>query len=179
MTIDRHARFRSAGEALARHVTSRYGVVVERVAIAPPFKGDLDGRRILVGVGCDPGEELFLVAHLFGHTVQWNISASQRRLGMTMPVAPDAAMLAALDGYEHEACRYSQRALHDAGIAGMDQWLADHSACDRAYLHHFYTTGERRAFRSFWKDGTPLVEPLPIPPFSPRCFRRRTTSIVI
>lgn len=179
MPTDDQAPFRSAGDTFARHVALRHGVLVERVEVPPPFKGDLDGRRILVGAGCDPEERLFLVAHLFGHTVQWNLSATLRRLGMTMPVNPDAALLATLDAYEHEACRYSQQALHDAGITGMDQWLADHSACDRAYLRHVYTTGVRAPFRSFWRDGTRLIEPLPIPPFTPRCFRRRTTSIVL
>ncbi|MEX0670930.1 MAG: hypothetical protein WD060_10805 [Pirellulales bacterium] len=124
-------------------------------------------------------ERLFLVAHLFGHTVQWNLSAELRRLGMTMPVKPAAGQLDALQAYEREACRYSQQAIHEAGVTGLDQWLADYSACDVTFLRHFYATGERRAFRDFWIPGQPLIEPLTIPAFTPTRWRRREQAIVI
>ena len=179
MATDIDDRFGRAYERLAGYVSARYGVAVEVAEVVPPFKGDLDGLRIVVGSHTDDEERVFLVAHLFGHTVQWNLSASLRRLGMRKPVDPDGPMLDALAAYEHEACRYSQQAMHEAGIDDLDQWLADHSACDLAFLRHFYLTGERRAFRSFWRDGTPLIEPLPIPPFTPRAWRRRMQSIVL
>ena len=179
MTNEEGPGFREAFEAVARHVHDRYGVVVDVAEVAPPFKGDLDGQRIVVGIGNRDDDRLFLVAHLFGHTVQWNVSAALRRLGMRMPVDPDAALLDALEAYEREACGYSLQAMHEAGVTGLDQWLADHSACDLAYLRHFYETGERRAFRSFWRAGQPLFAPLPIPPFTPRRWRRRMQAIVI
>jgi hypothetical protein len=49
--------------------------------------------------------------------------------------------------------------LHRAGILDMDQWFSDYGACDEAYLLHWYRTGERREFRSFWLDDAPLVKP--------------------
>jgi hypothetical protein len=171
--------FRDACSALTKHVRDRYGVSVEVASINPPLKGDLDGSRILVGDHNTDEERLFLVAHLFGHTVQWNVSADLRRLGMTMPVKPTSAELDALEAYEREACRYSQQALHEAGVSGLDQWLADYSACDLGFLRHFYTTGERRAFRAFWTPGQPLIEPLPIPSFTPTRWRRREQAIVL
>ena len=179
MSNDQQRRFRGAFDAVASHVRVRYGVSVEIAEVVPPFKGDLDGERIVVGSGNRDDERLFLVAHLFGHTVQWNVSAASRRLGMRMPVDPDDALLDALEAYEREACGYSQQAMHEAGVTDLDQWLADHSACDLAYLRHFYRTGERRAFRSFWREGQPRFDPLPIPSFTPRRWRRRMQAIVL
>jgi hypothetical protein len=170
--------YRDACTALTAHLGDRYGVAVEVASIPPPLKGDLDGCRILVGEHNTDEERLFLVAHLFGHTVQWNLSAELRRLGMTMPSRPTSSELDALEAYEREACRYSQQALHEAAVAGLDQWLADYSACDLAFLRHFYVTGERRPFREFWKSDQPLIEPLPIPVFTPTRWRRRQQAIV-
>jgi len=171
--------FRDACGAVIKHLHARYGISVEVASIEPPLKGDLDGSRILVADHNTDEERLFLVAHLFGHTVQWNVSMELRRLGMTMPVKPTPEELDALEAYEREACRYSQQALHEAEVSGLDQWLADYSACDLAFLRHLYTTGERRAFRGFWKRGQPLIEPLAIPPFTPTRWRRREQAIVL
>jgi len=171
--------FRDTCSVLTKHLHARYGVSVEVASIEPPLKGDLDGSRILVGDHNTDEERLFLVAHLFGHTVQWNVSAELRRLGMTKPVKPTSDEQEALEAYEREACRYSQQALHEAGVLGLDQWLADYSACDLAFLRHLYTTGERRAFREFWTPGQPLIEALAIPPFTPTRWRRREQAIVL
>jgi len=171
--------FQDACGAVIKHLHARYGVSVELASIEPPLKGDLDGSRILVADHNTDEERLFLVAHLFGHTVQWNVSAELRRLGMTMPVKPTSEELDALEAYEREACRYSQQAIREAGVLGLDQWLADYSACDLAFLRYFYTTGERRAFREFWTPGQPLIEPLAMPPFTPTRWRRREQAIVL
>ncbi len=171
--------FRDACGAVIRHLHACYGVSVDVASIEPPLKGDLDGNRILVADHNTDEERLFLVAHLFGHTVQWNVSAELRRLGMTMPVKPTNDQLDALEAYEREACRYSQQALHEAEVSSLDQWLADYSACDLAFLRHLYKTGERRAFRAFWTPGQPLIEPLAIPPFTPTRWRRREQAIVL
>ncbi len=98
---------------------------------------------------------------------------------MTMPVMPTSHELDALEAYEQEACQFSQQALHEAGVSGLDQWLADYSACDLGFLRHFYTTGERRPFRDFWTTGQPLIKPLPIPSFTPTRWRRREQAIVL
>ena len=90
------AEFRALRSAVTHHVHARYGVSVELARIEPPLKGDLDGTRIFVGDHNSEEERLFLVAHLFGHTVQWNLSAELRRLGLTMPVRATARDLDAL-----------------------------------------------------------------------------------
>jgi hypothetical protein len=171
--------YRDACTAVTNHVRNRYGVVVELTDMPAPSKGDLDGRRILVADRCTDEERLFLVAHLFGHTVQWNLSADLRRLGMTMPVTPTDQELDALEAYEREACRYSQQAMHEAHVIALDQWLADYSACDLAFLRHLYVTGQRRDFRTFWKPDHSLIAPLAIPAFVPTRWRRRERAIVL
>jgi hypothetical protein len=179
MTRDSTAVYRDAFAAVARHISGRYGVLIAATKISPPLKGDLDGSCILIGDHNTDEEQLFLVAHLFGHTVQWNLSAELRRLGMKMPVGPSESELDELAAYEREACRYSQQAIHEAGVLDLDQWLADYSACDRAFLRHFYVTGRRRAFREFWVPGQPLIRPLAIPMFTPTRWRRREQPIVL
>lgn len=98
---------------------------------------------------------------------------------MRMPVRPTDAELDGLVAYEREACRYSRQVFIEAGVGGLEQWLADHSACDLAFLRHVYTTGERRPFSSFWVDGQPMIEPLEIPHFVPTTWRRGEQPIVL
>lgn len=179
MNFDPDATHHDACDALTRHVRERYAIAVEVTDIASPLKGDLDGVSILVAHHTTDEERLFLVAHLFGHTVQWNLSAEARRLGSIMPVRASEDTLRALEDYEREACRYSQQAMHDAGIVGFDQWLADYSACDLSFLRHYYTTGERRALEDFWIPSRPLITPRAIPRFTLTRWRRRTQAIVL
>ena len=176
---DRERAFADAVRAVSDRVRSRYGMTIVTGPVAEPFKGDLDGAEIVIATGLDPETSLFLLVHLFGHAVQWNVDERARKLGMRMPVNPDERLLDALGDYEREACRYGQHLLHESGVTDLDQWLADHAACDHAYLRHFYVTGERLPFRRFWRDGNPLLEPLPIPGFTPRRWRRRGRAIVV
>ncbi len=173
------ARFEEAFTAVVALARERYRIRVGIDVVAPPAKGDLDGAEIVIGHDNDAETRLFLIAHLFGHTVQWNTSVDDRRLGMKLPVNPDAAMLDRLEAYERQACAYSQTLLHEAGVRDLDGWLADYSSCDFAFLRHLYSSGERRDFRRFWKEGTPRIEPLPIPPFTPVCHRRGRRPIVL
>jgi len=173
------ARCRDATRAIVGRVTGRYGVAVTTGAVGERLKGDLDGAEIALGADGDPETTLFLVAHLFGHTVQWNTNATLRALGMIAPTAMPRARLPELEAYEAQACRYGLALFHEAGVRDLDQWLADYAACDREYLRHFYATGSLGEFRGFWRCGQPLLEPLPIPPFVPRRWRVRGRGIVV
>ncbi|NBW96652.1 MAG: hypothetical protein EBR28_07935 [Planctomycetia bacterium] len=173
------AGFRPAIRSASGWATRRYGVAVTTDVVGLDLKGDLDGEEIMIATACDPETTLFLVAHLFGHTVQWNTSAAARDLGMIAPTAMPPGRLGDVTSYEIEACRYGLTLLHEAGVHDLDQWLADYAACDRAYLGHFYATGTIGEFRRFWRDGQPLLEPLPIPAFVPRRWRLRSGGIVV
>lgn len=164
---------------LERVIEDRYGVPVVISDVPHPFTGDLDGARIDIDYDNDMEGALFILVHLFGHTVQWNLDADAREIGGRVAADPSEAQLTALERYEQEACRYSLRLLHDAGIHDLDGWLADFAHCDFAYLRHFYRTGEKRPFRDFWVEGTPPLEPLAIPDFVPTRWLSRREGIVV
>jgi len=174
----RDNRFRDAFNQVERLIERRYGLPVVLTDVPDPFTGDLDGSRILVDFDLDAEEALFILVHLFGHTVQWNVSASDRELGLKEIREPSDELLAALARYEEDAARYSLQLFHEAGVRDLDQWLADFAACDIAYLLHFYRTGEKRPFRSFWRDNAPHLEPLAIPPFQPTCWVTRSGTVI-
>ena len=88
-------------------------------------------------------------------------------------------MMKRLHAYEFEACRYSMQLFHEAGVRDLDQWLSDYSACDFRYLANFYRTGEKPAFKTFWREDSPLLEPKPIPPFHPTKWVSRWEGIVV
>jgi hypothetical protein len=173
------SRFREVFNQLEPYIERRYGIPVVIRDVTDPFAGDLDGAEIQVDYDQSAEDALFIVAHLFGHTTQWNTDPRARILGMANVERPDEAFLAELRDYEMTACRYSLQLLHDAGIRDLDQWLADFAACDSAYLMHFYRTGEKRPFRTFWKDGMPVLEPLPIPEFQPEQWVSRSSGVVL
>jgi hypothetical protein len=127
----------------------------------------------------DVESALFIIAHLFGHTVQWNTSEAARAIGYRLYVNASEEELRLLTEYEIVACRYSIQLFHDAGVEDLDQWLSDFSACDLRYLMHFYRTGEKRPPMSFWEDGTQRLEPLPIPAFTPHKWVSRWEGIVV
>ncbi len=172
-------RFLRTFNVLERHIETRWGIPVVVTDVPNPFTGDLDGAEIHVDFEISPEEATFIVAHLFGHTVQWNTSERAREIGMLVVNDPSEELLQELAEYERRAARYSLQLFHDAGVPDLDQWLADFSACDVAYLLHFYRTGEKPPFRSFWSDGCALLTPLPIPDFRPEKWVGRWGGVVI
>jgi len=156
------------------HVERSYGIRVVTEDVPDPLTGDLDGAEIHIDYALNAEQRLFLLAHLFGHTVQWNVNPRAFEIGKQHepPVSED--LLPAIMDYEQEAAGYALGMLHLIGVTDVDQWLSDYTACDRAYLGHYYRTGEKRDFSSFWRDGTPLVQPKAVPRFTParKVFRR-------
>jgi hypothetical protein len=155
-------------------IERNYNIRIVTRDITDPLTGDLDGSEIDIDYAVSPELRLFLLAHLFGHTVQWNVNPRAFEIGQNHepPVSED--LLPAIMDYEREAASYGLGLLHQAGITEVDQWLSDFTACDMAYLLHYYRTGQKKDSLSFWRDNTPLLTPRPIPPFTPtrRVFRR-------
>lgn len=172
-------RLRAVFNRLERTIEDRWGIPVIIHDVPNPFTGDLDGEQIMVDYDLDIEDAVFILIHLFGHTVQWNVSAESRSVAFLRPATWTDDQLRAALHYEQEAARYSLQLVHDAGIQDLDQWISDFAACDAAYLMHFYKTGEKRAFRSFWQDGTPLVTPLAIPDFQPTQWLSRYAGTVV
>lgn len=172
-------RMRRAFNALELYIEAKYGIPVIIKDVRDPFTGDLDGAEIHVDYANDIEQAVFILGHLFGHTVQWNLSEDARLIGYRTQENPSEEKLAELERYEQEACRYSLQLFHDAGIHDLDQWLADFAACDFAYLRHFYRTGERRPFFDFWRDRQPLLIPMAVPEFHPASWVSRCEGIVV
>jgi hypothetical protein len=173
------ARLRQVFNAVEPLIENRWGIPVRITDVPNPFTGDLDGAAILVDHDLDIEDALFILIHLFGHTVQWNVSEKNRGIAFAKREVWTEAELAEVAEYEREACAYSLQLLHDAGIHDLDQWVSDFAACDAAYLMCFYKTGEKRPFREFWRDNTPLVAARPIPEFSPTRWISRYEGTVL
>lgn len=172
-------RLREVFNLVEAHIEDRYGIPVLIKDVAHPFTGDLDGAEIHVDHAEKIESAVFIVAHLFGHTVQWNISERARKIGSRVYENPSEELLRELQEYEQRGCQYSIALLHEIGIRDLDQWLSDFAACDYAYLEHFYRTGEKRPFMSFWLDGQQILEPLPIPEFTPQRWVSRWEGVVV
>ena len=156
-----------------------YGIRVVTRDIPDPLTGDLNGAEIHIDYLVTPEQRLFLLAHLFGHTVQWNVSEAAFELGQPRVPPVSADDLPALMDYEREAAQYALGLMHELGITATDQWFADYAACDAAYLRHYYVNGDKREFLSFWQDGADLIRPLAVPRFTPRMRTFRGDGIVI
>jgi hypothetical protein len=166
--------FAELAARVQRQIETQYGLTIVTRDIPDPLTGDLDGAEIDIDYAVTPEQRLFLLAHLFGHTVQWNTNPEGFGMGLLLQPPVEEERLPTLLGWEREAARYGLELLHEAGIYEADQWLSDYSACDLAYLANFYRTGEKPDAMNFWQSGTPLVEARPIPAFTPmrRAFRR-------
>jgi hypothetical protein len=170
---------RACFNRLERHIETRYGVPVRIEDVPNPFTGDLDGAEIHIDHAEDLAGAFFLLVHLFGHTVQWNLSARAREIGSRLAVGADEALLAELMAYEREAAGYSLGLLHSLGITELDGWLSDFSTCDLRYLAHYYRTGQKLPLASFWEDGAPRIAPRPVPDFQPVRWVARGDGLVV
>jgi hypothetical protein len=171
--------FTEYGARVQEHLERFYGIRVVTRDITDPLTGDLDGAEIHIDYAVTPEERLFLLAHLFGHTVQWNLDPRAFDLGRPQPPPVPENVLPAIVEYEREAATYALWMLHQIGIRDADQWFCDYTACDMAYLLHFYRTGEKRDFRSFWRDQSLPIQPRLVPPFTPTKLAFRLDGIVI
>lgn len=162
-----------------RRIEHAYAIRVVTCDVPDPLIGDLDGAAIYIDYTVEGETRLFLLAHLFGHTVQWNVNPDALETGkLHKPPVPRESLPAIL-AYEWEAACLGLALLHEAGIAGIDAWYADYTASDVAYLTHYYETGERLEFATFRQSGTPLLEARPIPPFTPVRKRLRAGGLVL
>ena len=157
----------------------QYRIRVVTRNVPDPSTGDLDGAEIHIDYEVEPEMRLFLLAHLFGHTVQWNASPRSFELGQPhQPPVPEER-IAELVEYEREAARYGLALLREAGLIQFDQWLSDFTECDMCYLANYYRTGESGNFRLFWQDAAEVMTPATIPDFEPARRVFRLDGIVI
>ena len=160
-------------------IENGYRIHVVTRDIPDPLTGDLDGAAIHIDYAVTPEQRLFLLAHLFGHTVQWNVKPETFALGQLHAPPVEEGLMSEILLHEREAASYALGMLHRVGVVEIDQWLSDYTHCDMAYLQHYYRTGETKEFINFWRDDTGLVEPMPIPEFVPTRRVMRGDGLVI
>jgi hypothetical protein len=171
--------FPDCADRVQHRIEQHYGIRVVTRDIPDPLTGDLDGEQIHIDYAITPEQRLFLLAHLFGHTVQWNVDPGLFELGKQYKPPVDERLFPAIIEYELEAARYGLQLCEEAGISGIEHWFSAYTACDREYLLHFYRTGEKGDFRSYWSDNVEIVRPKKIPPFTPQKRAFRMDGIVI
>jgi hypothetical protein len=162
-----------------KHLESHYVIRVVTRDIPDPLTGDLDGAEIDIDYAVTAEQRLFLLGHLFGHTVQWNTNPGMFEIGKQYKPPVDEKLIPAVIAYEGEAASYGLTMFHEIGVNTIDGWFSDYTACDQAYLLHFYRTGEKKDFQEFWRGGSPLVTPKAIPPFTPTKRTFRMDGVVI
>jgi hypothetical protein len=166
--------FKTAYDLVERRIEGRYGIPVSISDVLDPNTGDFDGARIQIDWDQDLESALFVLVHLFGHTVQWNVSAAYRELGLDTAPGKSDAELERIYHYERDATRYSLQLMHDAGVRDLDRWVSELWAADWRYLQHFYRTGEKLDWRALVRPGEgELLVPLAIPEFQPVRWRSR------
>ena len=165
------SRFLEVYALVDRYIESRYGVVSTVGDVLDPNTGDFDGSKITVDYTLDPEQAVFVLLHLFGHTVQWNVSEEFRRLGQETVSKITDEQIAKVWTYERDATRFSIQVLHECGIFDLDRWASDWWYADWKCLLHFYRTGEppdqKRVSESIVPGEADLLAPLAIPEFTP------------
>ena len=161
--------FKEAYDKAERRIEDVYGIPVSISDVLDPNTGDFNGVQIQVDYDQELESALFVLVHLFGHTVQWNLSEEFRRIGVDQTIGMSEERLAKVYDYEKNATRYSLQLMHDTGVKDLDRWVSDWWHADWKYLSHYYRTGEKLDFRSLLRPNNGFqLTPLAIPPFTPQ-----------
>ena len=157
----------------ARAQVESYGVRVYIGDVQDPNTGIFDGAEIGIDYANDLEMSLFVLVHLFGHTVQWNTVSAYRTIDQRVKPGAPPPVIDEARVYEQNASRYGLQLLVEAGLADRDQWISDWWASDWTYLSTYYATGKLPPWSSCRSTGHARLDPLPIPAFTPRRFYTR------
>jgi hypothetical protein len=166
-------------KSVEKQLRKSYGIRVKMVDASVAALGDLDGKEIRIRREATSEQRLFLLLHLFGHTVQWNLDDRAFELGQLRNVPVEEELLESILAYEQEAIRYAVALAHEIRLDGIDQWLFDYAASDLAYLRDYYATGQKRNFQEFKKHDCPRIEGLTIPKFELKQRGFREGGVVV
>jgi hypothetical protein len=169
--------YKTCYNTVEHYVEKRYGMPVSIADVLDPNTGDFDGVSIKVDYDLDVDLAFYILLHLFGHSVQWNLSEEYRILGQDQSIPKPPDVMAKIHDYERDATRYSLTLCREAGVEPIDEidrWVSDWFHADYAFLEHFYTTGERLDPKSLFQPGIgELLTPLAIPEFTPQQWTSR------
>jgi hypothetical protein len=159
--------FRIVFRSLVERIEQMYSLQVNIGPVTGSYTGQFDGKEIWVDLDKDPEEAVFILVHLFGHTVQWNIDEKLRVLGLANSVVTEQD-LPRIYEYERQASQLGLALLQETGEFGLARWLTDRFGADWRFLAHFYRTGEKVRFESDAGADEPLLTALAIPVFVPQ-----------
>ena len=159
--------YRAIFEALVQHIEWVYSLKVNVGPVTGSYTGQFDGKELWVDLDHDPEEAVFILVHLFGHTVQWNLDEKLRELGLAVS-GVKAEDLPRIYQYERQASQLGLALLEETGEFRLARWLSDCFGADWKFLAHFYRTGEKLRFERCEGADEPLLSPLPIPRFVPQ-----------
>lgn len=159
--------YRAVFNALAEHIEDAYSLKVNVGPVTGSYTGQFDGREIWVDLEKDPEEAVFILVHLFGHTVQWNVDEKLRVLGLANSGVKEED-LPRIYQYERQASQLGLALLEEIGEFSLARWLTDRFGADWKFLAHFYRTGEKVRFEIEAGADEPLLAAIPIPKFIPQ-----------
>lgn len=159
-------------------IEKKYCLTVTTQPLIDDRTGEFNGRFINIDSSQDVEEQLFLLLHLFGHSIQWAVSDYWRELGLKQPGFDEFddyrfELLKRIDEiyeYEEEASSYGMALLHEAKIYCLDQWLSDWFHADWKFLHRVYKNGFKKEYLQDFKGQyfeyfTEIINPKSIPIF--------------
>ena len=159
--------FRQVFHALVQHIEQHYSLKVNVGQVTGSYTGQFDGKEIWVDLDKDPEEAVFILVHLFGHTVQWNLDENLRRLGLSNSGVQETDLLR-INQYERQASQLGLALLEETNEFRLARWLTNCFGADWKFLAHFYRTGEKIRFETEAGADEPLLVSVAIPRFTPQ-----------
>jgi len=159
---------------IAEHMEQRYGFVVhDRCDVKDPNTGEFDGLNIWVEAEQPDEQAAYVLLHLFGHSVQWNVDEELRALGLDVSLTKTEEELKRIYDYEKAASQLALTLLIEMGRGDLAQWISNWFGADWRWLEHLYRTGEKADYLAFWRNDEPTLTPLPMPEFTPTLYEAR------
>ena len=116
------SELKDAFNRVERFIETHYDIPVSICDVLDPNTGDFDGASIQVDYDQDLEMALFVLIHLFGHTVQWNVSDTLRHLGQASQTGGKSdEELRLIYAYERDAYERDAMIRTDSHKYALDQ----------------------------------------------------------
>lgn len=163
---------------LSRYIETKYSIKIEEKVTVDNDKylGGYDGKCIYVKECISEEYKLFLIAHLFGHTVQLGSTDKYNNIESELPISSKKNKeLISLKEYEEEAASYAIFLLNNSLDVDMQQWFSDWSAADWEYFIKIKDLDQKKENNNKLKlvYGKPLIESKAIPDFKVEKFETK------
>ena len=130
--------YKSCYNVVEHYVEKTYGMPVSIADVLDPNTGDFDGVSIKVDYDLEVDLAFYILLHLFGHSVQWNLSEEYRILGQDQSIPKPPEVMAKVHDYERDATRFALTLCRDAGVGPIeeiDRWVSDWFHADLSLIH--------------------------------------------